>query len=286
MGYGRKEDSYRLYEINPQVFEIARKNFTFITETPAKVTEVEGVTEYRLANGLRVLLIPDQSTDTVTVNITYLVGSRHEGNGETGMAHLLEHLLFRGTPRHPEIKAEFQKRGSRFNGTTSYDRTNYFQTLPASRANLDWAIELEADRMLNANVSRKDLDAEMTVVRNEFESGENSPASVLRERVTATAYLWHGYGRAVIGARSDIENVPIGKLQAFYRQYYQPDNAVLVIAGRFADSEALESVRRHFGPLARPVRELPRTYTIEPTQDGERSVMLRRAGDVQLVSVL
>ena len=109
---------------------------------------------------------------------------------------------------------------------------------------------------------------------------------LFRSRVTATAYLWHGYGRAVIGARSDIENVPIGKLQAFYRQYYQPDNAVLVIAGRFADSEALESVRRHFGPLVRPVRELPRTYTIEPTQDGERSVMLRRAGDVQLVSVL
>lgn len=253
---------------------------------PVRVTEVEGVTEYRLDNGLQVLLIPDPTVDTVTVNITYLVGSRHEGNGEAGMAHLLEHLLFRGTPRHPDIKGEFQKRGARYNGTTSFDRTNYFQTLPATPANLDWAVGLEADRMINSHVSRKDLDAEMTVVRNEFESGENSPANVLRERVTATAYLWHGYGRPIIGARSDIENVPIDRLQAFYRLHYQPDNATLVIAGKFGEKEALESVRRHFGAIPRPARPLPRTYTVEPTQDGERTVVLRRAGDVQMVSAM
>ena len=249
-------------------------------------TSVEGVTEYRLANGLRVLLIPDASVDTVTVNITYLVGSRHEGYGEAGMAHLLEHMLFRGTPSRPSIWAELKKIGASANGTTSFDRTNYFETFPASESNLDAVLGLEADRMLNSFVSRKDLDAEMTVVRNEFEAGENSPFGVLRQRVAATAYLWHAYGRSVIGSRSDIENVPIERLQAFYRNYYQPDNAVLIVAGRFDEAKALRMVARHFGGLRKPERELRRTYTVEPTQDGERTVTLRRSGEVQLVSAM
>src|SRR3989440_2408155 len=140
----------------------------------ARVTSVEGVTEYRLPNGLKILLIPDRSIDTITVNVTYLVGSRHEGYGETGMAHLLEHLMFRGTPRFPNIKADFQKRGARYNGSTSFDRTNYFETFPASAKTLDYVLEVEADRMVNASIARRDLDAEMTVVRNEFESGETA----------------------------------------------------------------------------------------------------------------
>ena len=252
----------------------------------SKVTTVEGVTEYRLANGLRVLLVPDPSVDTITVNVTYLVGSRHEGYGETGMAHLLEHMLFRGTPARPSVWAELKRIGASANGTTSFDRTNYFETFPASEPTLDAALGLEADRMLNSFVSRKNLDAEMTVVRNEFESGENEPSRVLRQRVAATAYLWHAYGRAVIGSRSDIENVPVEKLLAFYRHYYQPDNAILIIAGRFDEGRALEITSRHFGPLPKPARELRPTYTVEPTQDGERLVVLRRAGDVQLVSAL
>jgi zinc protease len=156
-----------------------------------RVTSVEGVTEYRLANGLRILLIPDRSIDTVTVNVTYLVGSRHEGYGETGMAHLLEHLMFRGTRRFPNIKGDFQQRGARYNGSTSFDRTNYYETFPASEKTLAHVLEVEADRMVNASIARSDLDAEMTVVRNEFESGENSPFGVLRERMAASAYLWH-----------------------------------------------------------------------------------------------
>lgn len=253
---------------------------------PVRVASVEGVTEYRLANGLRVLLLPDPSIDTITVNITYLVGSRHEGYGEAGMAHLLEHLLFRGTPRYRNIKGDFQRRGARWNGTTSLDRTNYFETFPAGAANLAWALDLEADRMVNSFVSKADLEAEMTVVRNEFESGQNNPGSVLRERVTAAAYSWHNYGRAVIGARSDIENVPIERLQAFYRTWYQPDNAVLIIAGKFDQAAALRLVQKSFGKLPRPKRALPATYTVEPTQDGERSVILRRVGDMQMVSAL
>lgn len=251
-----------------------------------KIASVEGITEYRLANGLKVLLFPDATQDTITVSVTYLVGSRHEGYGESGMAHLLEHLLFKGTPRHPNIKDEFQRYGARFNGSTSFDRTNYYESFAANQSNLDWALDLEADRMVHSNVAKKDLDSEMTVVRNEFEAGENSPFRVLRERMAATAYLWHSYGRAIIGARSDIENMPIERLQAFYRNYYQPDNAVLLVSGRFDAAAALGLVERHFGRIPRPARALPATYTTEPTQDGERSVTLRRAGEVQIVSVL
>src|SRR5262245_12062914 len=140
--------------------------------------------------------------------------------------------------------------------------------------------------MINASIARKDLDAEMTVVRNEFESGENSPSSVLRERVAAGAYLWHNYGRAIIGARSDIENVPIERLRAFYQRYYQPDNAVLLVSGKIDEAAVLRMVQMRFGRSARPSRELRATYTVEPTQDGERTVTLRRAGDVQMVSAL
>src|SRR6266852_4158387 len=237
---------------------------------PVRVTSIEGVTEYRLANGLRVLLIPDRSIDTVTVNVTYLVGSRNEGYGETGMAHLLEHLMFRGTPRFPGIKADFQRRGARYNGSTSFDRTNYYETFPASEKTLDYVLDVEADRMVNASIARRDLDAEMTVVRNEFESGENSAFNVLRERMAASAYLWHNYGKAIIGARSDIENVPIERLKAFYRHYYQPDNAVLLISGKLDEPAALRLARKHFGKIPRPSRTLRGTYTVEPTQDGER----------------
>ena len=259
------------------------------TDTAAsisRITSVEGITEYRLANGLKVLLFPDASQDTITVSVTYLVGSRHEGYGESGMAHLLEHMQFKGTPRHPDLKNEFQGRGARFNASTSFDRTNYYATLAANDSNLDWALELEADRMVNSKVSKEDLDSEMTVVRNEFEAGENSPYGVLGERMAATAYLWHNYGRAIIGARSDIENVPIERLQAFYRRYYQPDNAVVLVSGRFDETAALGLIERHFGNIPKPARALVPTYTAEPTQDGERSVTLRRAGEVQLVGAL
>ncbi len=258
-------------------------------ELPAdltKITTVEGISEYQLANGLRILLAPDNSLDSITVNVVYLVGSRDEGYGEAGMAHLLEHLLFKGTEQFSDIKNEFTKRGARWNGTTSYDRTNYFETFTASADNLDWALNLEADRMVNSRVAKSDLDSEMTVVRNEFEAGENSPLSVLADRMTSTAYAWHNYGRSIIGSRSDIENVPIERLQAFYRHYYQPDNAVLIIAGKFEEAEALQMVARHFGPIPRPMRKLQKTYTVEPTQDGERMVKLRRVGDTQIAATL
>ncbi len=259
---------------------------TLAADLPQKIVSIEGVTEYRLANGLKVLTIPEPGADTINVHIVYLVGSRHEGYGEKGMAHLLEHMLFKGSKNFPDVKAELTRRGGRWNGTTSNDRTNYFETFSATPENLDWALSLEADRMLNSRVSREDLDSEMTVVRNEFEMGENNPGSVLFQRMQKLAYAWHNYGAPTIGERADIERVPIDKLQAFYRTWYQPDNAVLLIAGRFEERRALEGVAKHFGPLPRPARTLPTFYTEEPTQDGERTVTLRRSGDSPMIASL
>jgi zinc protease len=251
-----------------------------------RVTSVEGITEYRLQNGLRVLLFPDPSKPTITVNITYMVGSRHENYGETGMAHLLEHLMFMGSKNHPQILKEFADHGTRRNGTTWLDRTNYYETFVGTEENLRWAIEMEADRMINSFISKKDLDSQMSVVRNEFEAGENSPTGVMLERAISTAFLWHNYGNSTIGARSDIENVPIDRLQAFYRNYYQPDNAVLLVAGKLDEARTLELIAKNFSAIARPVRALQKLYTIEPTQDGERAVTLRRVGDVQAVEAV
>ena len=249
----------------------------------SRVASVEGISQYRLANGLQVLLAPDPSKPQVVVNITYLVGSRHENYGETGMAHLLEHMLFKGTKKHPKITDEFTRRGAQWNASTWNDRTNYHETFTASDANLDWALALEADRMLNSRIRKEDLATEMPVVRNEFEIGENDPTGILGERIVSTMYLWHNYGKSTIGARSDIENVPIPRLQAFYRNHYQPDNAVLTVAGQIDETKTLALIARHFGAIARPARKLQALYTQEPVQDGERSVRLERVGDVQAV---
>jgi zinc protease len=254
------------------------------------VTRVEGITEYSLPNGLHFLLFPDASQPKVTVNITYLVGSRFEGYGETGMAHLLEHMNFIQTKTRTDIKKELTDHGAQMgalaNGTTDYDRTNYYETLNSTDENLKWALELEADRMINTRIEKALLDKEMTVVRNEFEMGENDPGNILSERVMESAYLWHAYGHPVIGSKSDIEKVPIGNLAAFYKKYYQPDNALLLVAGKFDEAKALAWIFEDFGKIPQPERKLELPYTVEPTQDGERSVTLRRVGDTQYVMAL
>jgi zinc protease len=253
---------------------------------PRKTATVEGITEYQLDNGLKLLLFPDPSSPRVTVNMTVRVGSRHEGAGEGGMAHLLEHMVFKGTPTHPNPPLALRERGASFNGTTSDDRTNYFETLPASDENLEWALRFEADRLVNSFIRREDLISEMTVVRNEFERGENSPRNLFRQRIAAAAYDWHNYGKPTIGNRSDIERVPIERLQDFYKRYYQPDNAVVIVAGKFDEAKALEFTQKYFGAIPRPSRRLESTYTEEPPQDGERFVEVRRVGDVGLVGAV
>ncbi|MDB4742852.1 insulinase family protein [Planctomicrobium sp.] len=255
-------------------------------EGAEEVTSVEGITEYKLDNGVKVLLFPDPSKPQVTVNMTVFVGSRHEGYGEAGMAHLLEHMLFKGTPDHPKIPKVLKEHGAEFNGTTWLDRTNYYETLPASEENLSFAIKLEADRLVNSYVKGEDLVSEMTVVRNEFERGENSPSRILGQKVMSAAYEWHNYGQSTIGNRADIEKVSIESLRRFYKKYYQPDNIMVIVAGAFDSEFALKEIEASFGIIPAPERELDATYTQEPAQDGERLVTLRRVGDVGLAAAM
>lgn len=252
---------------------------------PKLITTVEGINEYELKNGLRVLLIPDQSQTNIAVNIVYKVGSRHEGLGESGMAHLLEHMLFKQCKKFTDIKKAIAEKGAFANGTTWYDRTNYYEILSASDENLRWAIDMEADRMVNSKILPEELAKEFSVVRNEFEIGESYPSGVLMERVISSMYLWHNYGKSTIGSKEDIERVKAENLKVFYKKYYQPDNAVLVIAGKFDEKKALQYAQQYFGPIPKPTRKLTPTYTVEPPQDGERQVSLRRSGDIQYIGM-
>lgn len=257
-----------------------------MAQQPQKVSEIEGISEYQMDNGVQLLLFPDSSKPQVTVAVTILVGSRHEGYGETGMAHLLEHMLFKGTPTHRDIPKLLKDRGVlNMNGTTWYDRTNYYETLPAEGDNLEFMLRMESDRLLNSFIDPNELAKEMTVVRNEFEMNENSPTRILFQRILANAYEWHNYGKTTIGNRTDIERVPPQNLRAFYKKYYRPDNIMVTIAGKFDEDQALELANEYFGALENPPTKLPKTYTEEPTQDGERVVVLRRVGDVQVTGV-
>jgi zinc protease len=255
-------------------------------ETPEKVASIEGITEYRLKNGCKLVLFPDEASSTITVNLTIFVGSRFEGYGETGMAHLLEHMLFKGSKNFPKCDQILSQFGGDYNGSTWTDRTNYYETMAANDKNLDLAIRFEADRLVNCFVKREDLDTEMTVVRNEFEMGENNPEMILSQRLYSAAYEWHNYGKSTIGNRADIERVPIERLRAFYRNYYQPDNCMLIIAGKFDPAKALKLTAEHFGAIKAPDRKLNQTYTEEPAQDGERTVTLRRVGKVAAVGAV
>ncbi|MBL7731899.1 MAG: insulinase family protein [Chitinophagaceae bacterium] len=262
---------------------------TSVGQTTAKapkfITSVEGIKEYEMSNGLRILLMPDQSQTNIAINIVYKVGSRHEGYGESGMAHLLEHMLFKQCKKFTDIKKAIADKGASANGTTWYDRTNYYEILSASDENLRWAIDMEADRMVNSKILPEELAKEFSVVRNEFEIGENSPSGVLQERILSAMYLWHNYGKSTIGSKEDIERVKADNLRAFYKKYYQPDNAVIIIAGKFDEKKALDYCQQYFGPIPKPTRVLQPTYTVEPPQDGERQVMLRRTGDIQYIGM-
>ncbi|MFV5702858.1 M16 family metallopeptidase [Flavobacterium sp. XS2P12] len=258
---------------------------TSFAQIPKLVTSVEGIKEYSLPNGLKILLIPDAAQSNVVVNIVYNVGSRNEGYGETGMAHLLEHMLFKRSSKFSEIKKAIADKGAEANGTTFYDRTNYYEILPATDENLKWALEMEADRMVTSAILQSDLDKEFSVVRNEFEIGENNPSSVLWERIVSSAYLWHNYGNSSIGSKEDIERVKATSLKNFYKKYYQPNNATLIVGGKFDEKRTLDLVSKYFAIIPKSKQIIESTYTVEPAQDGERFVELKRNGDIQYVGM-
>lgn len=247
------------------------------------ITDVEGIREYRLKNGLKILLFPDASQSTFTLNMTYLVGSRHEGYGETGMVHMLKHMMFKGTPSRGKLLAALQKRGAKYSGTTNTDRTNYLETLTKKGDNLAWAIALEADRMVNSKISAVDLKAIKNVVIGEQEKDKKNAMNLLYKRVSAVAYDWHNYGNSSMGNRNDVLNISAESLKSFYKKYYQPDNAVVTLSGHFNTKEALELIAKYFGKIPKPKRPSPQLWTQEYTQDGERSVMLRQPSHQQVL---
>lgn len=254
-----------------------------------KITEYKGITEYKLdANEMKVLLVPQRAAPVVAFMVVYRVGSRNEAVGHTGSTHLLEHMLFKGTPTYNkkngnQIAAVLQRQGAVFNADTWFDRTRYYEMLPSDQ--LELAIHLEADRMRNSFIADEDRQSEMTVVRNELERGENEPSRILDERVWAMAFREHPYHHPTIGWRSDVEGVPTSRLKDFYDTYYHPNNATAIVVGDFDDQAALDLIAKHFGSISPSPQVIPPMYTTEPEQEGEIRFKLRRAGQLGLVEM-
>lgn len=245
------------------------------------------ITEYTLdSNGLRVLLMPEDTAAVVAFMVTYRVGSRNERAGLTGATHLLEHLMFKGTERFnrqlgTSIFPTLQRVGALLNATTWLDRTNYYELLPSEHLGL--AIEIEADRMRNARISEEDLASERTVVLNELDRGENDPTRKLLQAVQAAAYFAHPYGHPTIGWRSDVERVTAAGLRHFYDTYYWPDNATATVIGAFEPEEALALIEERFGAIPRAPDTFEHPVTDEPPQRGERRVTVRQSGQLGAV---
>jgi zinc protease len=246
--------------------------------------EKAGFREFRLrSNGLSVLLLQNRVAPVTTFAVVYHVGSRNEAVGHTGATHLLEHLMFKGTPEFDRAKgtavaAVLEALGARFNATTWFDRTNYYETTPSD--GLEVAVRIEASRMRRAYLRDEDRVPEMTVVRNEFERGENSPFQVLYKQTFATAFREHPYHHPTIGWKSDIEEVATSRLKEFYDTFYHPNNATAMVIGDFDEAAALALVAREFGAIPPSSKPIPRVYTVEPPQEGERRFVVRRVGQV------
>jgi zinc protease len=253
------------------------------------VKTVGGISEYTLAaNGLQVLVLPEHSAPVATFMVTYRVGSRNEVTGTTGATHLLEHLMFKGTENFNRAKGNsvdqlLERVGAQYNATTWLDRTNYFANL--GKDHLEAYIAIESDRMRNLWLREDDRRPEMTVVRNEFEIGENNPIQALDKEINSAAFVAHPYHHSTIGWRSDIENVPIEKLKAFYDTFYWPDNATVTIIGDIEPTAALALVKKYYGAIPKSPAPIPQLYTEEPAQSGPRRVTLKRAGRLGVVGI-
>ncbi|MBX9722897.1 MAG: insulinase family protein, partial [Candidatus Obscuribacterales bacterium] len=248
-----------------------------------KIDEAAGIVEYQMKNGLKILLLENHAAPVVSFMVVYKVGSRNEAVGYTGSTHFLEHMMFKGTRKfNPAagsgVMETFSRVGALLNATTWLDRTNYFECVPSEY--LELCVQFEADRMRNLNLKQEDRDSEMTVVRNEFERGENSPGSALSKEVTSLAFREHPYHHPTIGWRSDVEGVPLSRMKEFYDTYYWPNNATVIVVGNFKSDHALKLMSKYFGKIPKSPHEIPEVYTVEPPQEGERRVELRRAGDL------
>jgi zinc protease len=251
-----------------------------------KVSERKNIAEYRLENGLKILLVENHVAPVVTVLVLFKVGSRNEAVGHTGATHFLEHMLFKGTKKHNAQKGNgiddlLTQIGAYWNATTWFDRTSYFEVVPSEY--LELCIDLEADRMRNLLLRQEDHDSEMSVVRNEMERGENYPEEALEKELYAVAFREHPYHHPTIGWRSDVEGVPMERLKKFYDTFYWPNNATVVVVGDFEKEQALNTIEKYYGKIPIASEPIPQVYTVEPPQEGERRFQIRRAGDLPRV---
>src|SRR5438034_2900161 len=242
--------------------------------SPASAAPPSPVTEVTLDNGLRVLVLEDHRNPIVTVQTWYRVGSRNEVPGKTGLAHFLEHLMFKGTPTHG--KGQFarvvEQNGGQDNAFTSHDVTSYYVNIAADR--VDMVLALEADRMRHLLLDPKEIESERQVVMEERRTRtEDDPDGYLSEEFLAAAYKAHPYGWPIIGWMSDILRIDPTELRAFYNRYYLPNNALLVVAGDVETARVLARVREAFGRIPRGP-DPPPMDAVEPPQLGERRVQL------------
>ena len=254
------------------------------------VKTAAGISEYVLtSNGLRVLYLNRPQTGVVTTNITYLVGARDEARGETGLAHMLEHMLFK--PTVTDIKAgrdsasmQFERdTGSVLNANTWKDRTTYFFRYPTEY--FDKAVSIEAERMLGTIITDESLAPERSNVLSEFDMNNGDPYFALSVATCGTAYHSHPYGHETIGYREDIEQYTAAKLERFYRTYYRPDNAVLMVVGDIDLESALKVVKKHFSSVKKPDSVIPRHSIKEFKQEGLRRVEVRRPSETNIVAI-
>ncbi|WP_239993142.1 M16 family metallopeptidase [Candidatus Methylomirabilis limnetica] len=241
------------------------------------------VKESALENGLKILLLEEHKAPVVTIHIWYRVGARNEQPGTTGLSHLLEHMMFKGTSKlgPGQFSRVIKRNGGRDNAFTSDDYTGYFETFASDRVEL--ALELEADRMRGLLIDRKEAESERAVVMEERRlRTEDEPISALREVMGAAAFQVHPYRQPVVGWMSDIEKLDREDLVRHYNTYYVPNNAVLIVVGDFKSDELLPKIRQHFGAIPRGA-DPPAVRAIEPEQRGERRLVLKKEAELPFV---
>ncbi|MFZ6745943.1 M16 family metallopeptidase [Undibacterium sp. JH2W] len=246
------------------------------TEDVQLIRELEGIREFRLANGLQILLISDERRSYTTINLVYRTGSKHELYGEKGLAHLLEHLTYTGGNTHPDLSAEYRQRNMMTMGLTSFDFTSYRTTLSAEQQSLDWVLDLEATRMSQFKFSVDNLHTALREVIGEKENTDASGKNTLIRRATSSLFFWDAYGKDPIGIPSDLRNLRLNELEQFWETYYRPDNATLVVSGKFNEKNLLSLITKKFAFIQKIKQSVKPVYTSEPIQDGEREIVLRR----------
>jgi zinc protease len=250
--------------------------------TPAHA-QAPAVLAVTLDNGLRVLLLEDHRSPIVTYQTWYRVGSRNESRGHTGIAHFLEHMMFKGTPTHPrgEFARVVEQNGGQDNAFTSQDVTSYYVDIAADK--VDLIVDLESDRMHNLLLDAKEIDSERQVVIEERRTRtEDDPNGYLGEEVGALAFRAHPYGQPVIGWMEDLGRITPEEIRAFYKTYYVPNNALVVVAGDFQAPALLEKIKARYGAIPRSGAP-PAVTAVEPAQNGERRLLVRKEAQLPIV---